>query len=85
MMKNLKKSVMLFVYGAYVLEREVDATFSLGDLWKLFQKDLLENNAGIFCRQQINFMKAWNYPQKTSGLPLSTEIIKQTHKPMMKE
>ena len=28
-------------------------------------------------------MKAWNYLQKTSGSPLSTDIIKQTHKIMM--
>ena len=28
-------------------------------------------------------MKAWNYLQKASGLPLSTEIIKKTHKIMM--
>ena len=28
-------------------------------------------------------MKAWNYLQKTSDLPLSTKIIRQTHKIMM--
>ena len=28
-------------------------------------------------------MRAWNYLQKTSGSPLNTEIIKQTHKIMM--
>ena len=28
-------------------------------------------------------MKAWNYLQKTSDLPLNTEIIRQTHKIMM--
>ena len=28
-------------------------------------------------------MKAWNYLEKSSDLPLSTEIIKQTHKIMM--
>ena len=28
-------------------------------------------------------MKAWNYLQKTSDLPLNTEIIRQTHKTMM--
>ena len=28
-------------------------------------------------------MKAWNYQQKTSNLPLNTEIIRQTHKIMM--
>ena len=28
-------------------------------------------------------MRAWNYIQKTSGSPLNTEIIKQTHKIMM--
>ena len=28
-------------------------------------------------------MRAWNYLQKTSDLPLNTEIIRQTHKIMM--
>ena len=31
----------------------------------------------------INCTSAWNYLQKTLGSPLSTEIIKQTHKIMM--
>ena len=30
-----------------------------------------------------NCMRVWNYIQKTSGSPLGTEIIKQTHKIMM--
>ena len=29
--------------------------------------------------------RAWNYLQKTSDLPLNTEIIKQTHKIMMED
>ena len=33
----------------------------------------------------INCMRAWNYLQKTSGLPLNTEIIKQTHRIMMED
>ena len=59
--------------------------FSLGDIWKLFQEDLLENNVGNCCRQMINCMKAWNYLQKTSGLPLSTKIIRQAHGLMMED
>ena len=31
----------------------------------------------------MNCMKPWNYLQKTSDLPLNTEIIMQTHKIMM--
>ena len=31
----------------------------------------------------INCLRAWNYIQKSSDLPLNTEIIKQTHKIMM--
>ena len=31
----------------------------------------------------INCMKAWDYLQKTSDLPMNTEIIRQTHKIMM--
>ena len=82
-LKNLKKSVMLCVYSTYVLEGEADAKFSLDDTWKLFQEDLLPNNASNFCRQMINCMKAWNYLQKTLGLPLNSKIIKQVHGSMM--
>ena len=79
MLKNLQKSVMSCLY----LEGEADAKFSLGDIWNLFQEDPLPNNASNFCRQMINCMRAWNYLQKTSDLPLNTEIIRQTHKIMM--
>ena len=48
----------MFVYGTYVLEVEVYVKFSLDDIWKLFQQDLLPNNASNFCRQIINCMKA---------------------------
>ena len=75
----------MFVYGTYVLEGEVDAKFSLRDIWNLFQGDTLPNNASNFCRQMINCMKAWDYLQKTLDLPLNTEIIKQTHGLMMED
>ena len=78
-----KERSVMFVYGTYFLEGEADVQFSLGDIWNLFQEDLLPNNASNFCRQMINCMKAWNYLQKTSGLLLNTEIIKQSHKTMM--
>ena len=74
-----KERSVMFVYRTYVLEGKVDAKFSLGDIWNLFQGDTLPNNAGNFFRQMINCMKAWRYLQKTD-LPLSTDIIKQTHK-----
>ena len=50
----------MFVYGTYVLEGEVDAKFSLGDIWNLFQ-NTLPNNASNFCRQMISCLKAYNY------------------------
>ena len=75
-----KEYSVMFVYGTYVLEGEADAKLSLGDIWNLFQGDY---NAGNFCRQMINCMKAWDYLQKTLDLPLNTEIIKQTHELMM--
>ena len=74
-----KECNVILVYNTFVLEGEVDAIFSLGDIWNLFQGDTLPNNAGNFFRQMINCMKAWRYLQKTD-LPLSTDIIKQTHK-----
>ena len=80
-----KECNVMFVYGTYVLVGEADAKISLGDIWHLFQEDLLPNNVSNFCRQMINCFRAWNYLQKTSGLPLSTGIIKQTHKIMMKD
>ena len=55
-----KQCTVMFIYGTYVLEREADAKFSLGDIWNLFHEDTLPNNANNFCRQMINCMKAWN-------------------------
>ena len=76
-----KQCNVAFVYGTYVLEGEADPKFSLSDIWNLFQEDHLPSNN--FYRQMINCYKAWNYLQKTSDLPLNTEIIRQTHKIMM--
>ena len=78
-----KECNVMFIRRKYFSEGETDAKFSLGDIWKLFQEDPLSNNASNFCRKMANCMKAWNYIQKTSGSPLSTEIIRQTHKIMM--
>ena len=80
-----KECNVMFVYGTYVLEGEVDAKFSLRDISNLAQGDTLPNNASNFCRQMINCMKAWDYLQKTLDLPLNTEIIKQTHGLMMED
>ena len=52
----------------------------LSNIWNLFQEP---NNTSNFYRDMTNCMKAWNYQQKTSDLPLSTETIKQTHRIMM--
>ena len=76
-----KQCNAMFVYETYVLEGKVDSKFSLGNIWNLLQEDHLPNSN--FCRQMINCMRAWNYLQKTSDLPLNTEIIRQTHKIMM--
>ena len=35
---------VMFAYGTYVLEGEVDAKFPLGDVWNLFPGDTLPNN-----------------------------------------
>ena len=51
----IKECNVMFVYRKYVPEGEVDAKFSLGDIWNLFQGDY---NASNFCRQMINYMKA---------------------------
>ena len=75
-----KECNVMFVYGTYVLEGEAEAKFSLDDIWNLFQKDDLPNTASNFCRQMINCMKVWNYLQKTSDLPLNTEIINKDQK-----
>ena len=76
---------VMFVYGTYILEGEADAKFSLGDIWNLFQGDTLPNNASNFCRQMINCTMVWNYLQKTSDLPLSTEVIRQANGLMMED
>ena len=76
-----KQCNVMFIYGTYALEGEADSKFSLSDIWNLFQEDHLPSNS--FYRQMINCMRAWNYLQKTSDLPLNIEAIKQTHKTMM--
>ena len=53
--EDIKECNVMFVYRTYVPEGEVDAKFSLGDIWNLFQGDY---NASNFCRQMINYMKA---------------------------
>ena len=53
-----KECNVMSVYGTCVLEGEVDAKFSLGFIWNLFQGDNLPSNASNFCRQKINCMKA---------------------------
>ena len=53
-----KQCSFMYVYETYILEGKVDAKFSLGGIWKLFQKDLLRNNSSNFCRQMIKSMKA---------------------------
>ena len=45
-----KECNVMFIYGTYVIEGEADAEFSLGDICKVFQEDLLPNNANNFCR-----------------------------------
>ena len=80
-----KEHSVMFVYGTYVLEGEADAKFSLINIWKLFQEDPLPNNASNFCKQMINCIKVWDYLQKTSDLPLSTEIIRQAYGLMMED
>ena len=45
-----KECNVMCIYGTYVIEGEADAEFSLGDICKVFQEDLLPNNANNFCR-----------------------------------
>ena len=45
-----KECNVMFIYGTYVIEGVADAEFSLGDICKVFQEDLLPNNANNFCR-----------------------------------
>ena len=52
-----KECNVMFVYGTFVLEGELYAKFSLGDICNLFQGDTLSNNKVNFCRQMITCMK----------------------------
>ena len=45
-----KQCSVMLVYGTYSLEGEADVKFSLGDIWNLFQENLLPNNTSNFCR-----------------------------------
>ena len=69
MLNNSKKSVILCLYMEHMFCRERKML-----IWNLFQEHFLQNNA-----------RTWCYLQKTSDLPLNTEIIKQTNKFMMKD
>ena len=68
-----KQCNVMFIYGTYELEGEEDSKFSSGYTWNLFQEP---NKTSNFCRQMINCIRAWNYIQKTSDLPLNIETIK---------
>ena len=57
-----KQCNVMFIYGIYALEGEVDSKFSLSDIWNLFQEDFSPNNR--LCRKMINYYNAWNYLQK---------------------
>ena len=67
------------------MEGDAVAKFSLSDIWNLFEVGFLPNNVSKFSRQMINCIRAWNCIHKTSISPLNIEIIKQTHKVMMKK
>ena len=77
-----KELSVMFVYGTYVLEGEVDDKFALGDIWNLFQGNTLPDNTDNFFRQMI---REWNYLQKTLDLPITTEIIRQAHGLMVED
>ena len=81
----IKECNVMFVYRTHILEGGACAKFSLLDKWNLFQGETLPNHASNFCRQMKNCMKAWDCLQKTSDLPLSTEIVKQAHELMMED
>ena len=53
-----KECNVMFLYGTYVLEGEIDTKFSLGDIWNLFHGDTLPNNTRNFCRQMTSSMMA---------------------------
>ena len=67
------------------MEGDAVAKFFLSDIWNLFEVGFLPNNVSKFSRQMINCIRAWNCIHKTSISPLNIEIIKQTHKVMMKK
>ena len=46
--ESTKECSIMFIYETYILEGEAGAKFSLGDIWNLFQKDLLPNNIRNF-------------------------------------
>ena len=59
-----KECNVMFVYGTYVLEGEVDAKFSLGDIWNLFQGDTLPNNASNFLQANDKLYEGVQLPTK---------------------
>ena len=64
-----KECSVILIYGTYVLEWEVEAKFSLGEIWNVLQAGPLSNNASILCRQMTNCMRVLNYIQNHQVLP----------------
>ena len=69
-----KERSVMFVYGTYFLEGEADVQFSLGDIWNLFQEDLLPNNVSNFCRLFCRQL----YDKLYEGMELPTKNIRSS-------
>ena len=54
----------MFTYGTYVLEGEVHAKFSLGDIWNLFQEDALQKTRKQFLQANDRLYEGAELPSK---------------------
>ena len=54
----------MFTYGTYVLEGEVHAKFSLGDIWNLFQEDALQKTRKQFLQTNDRLYEGAELPSK---------------------
>ena len=81
----MKECMVMFAYGTYVSEGEIDPNFSSSETWNLMQNPECELSDGdkSIRRRLVNCMNALKYLQLEPKEPLTVSHIKHIHKMIM--
>ena len=81
----MKECMVMFAYGTYVSEGEIDPNFSSSETWNLMQNPECELSDGdkSIRRRLVNCMNALKYLQLEPKEPLTVSHIKHMHKMIM--